>query len=315
MKLFDQHNFSATPRLLATLRPLVFLFLGILCAQSFVLLLPHDAKAQSVNPMAEESKMNVLLPSDERPEELQGVQIDEKLGQTLDGGIAFKDENGKDVTLADYYAEGKPLIISPVYYACPGLCNFHLNGLMDALKEMDWSAGEKYTLLAVSFDSKETPDLGLAKKHTYMGVYDRPGTEDGFRFLTTSEDQVQKFINAVGFKMKWVEETSEWSHASAAIIVNPSGKITRYLPGILFDARDVKIALNETMAGKVGTFIDALVLYCFHYNPTSGKYTPYFFNIMKLGGLATVFLLLIWLIPFWLRSRRESHKPAARSAT
>lgn len=272
------------------------------------------AHAQRGNPLTDESKTAVTVPSDQTPKELEGVKIDEKLGTTLDRSLVFKDELNQTKTLGEYLDEGKPLIISPVYYNCPALCNFHLNGVIDALKVMDWNAGDKYTLLAVSFDSKETPELAAAKKANYMKVYDRPGTESGFHFLTTDEQNVKKFTEAVGFKMKWVEETKEWSHTSAAIIVNPAGKITRYLPGILFDAKDIRFALNETMAGKVGTFIDALVLYCFHYNPVEGKYTASVFNIMKLGGLITVLLMLIWLIPFWWRSRREN-SPTARSAS
>lgn len=272
------------------------------------------AEARQGNPMVEDSNIAVPKVADQRPEELDGVEIEEKLGHILSRDISFLNEKGETVTLGTFFDQGKPLIISPVYFNCPGLCNFHLNGLMDALKAMDWNAGEKYTLLAVSFDSKETPPLAQAKKDSYMKVYGRPGTEGGFHFLTANEENVQKFVNAVGFKMKWLEDRQEWSHGSAAIIVNTEGKITRYLPGILFEAKDVRLALNESMAGKVGTFVDALVLYCFHYNPSTGQYSPYVFNIMKLGALLTVLILMIWLIPFWLRTRKESF-PAVRSVT
>lgn len=271
-------------------------------------------QARQGNPLSEDSNIAVQKVSDERPSELEGVQIEEKLGQVLSRDISFLNEKGEAVTLGHFFDIGNPIIISPVYFNCPGLCNFHLNGLMDALKALDWNAGEKYVLLAISFDSKETPTLAQAKKDSYMKVYERRGTEDGFHFLTANEENVQKFISSVGFKMKWLEDRQEWSHGSAAIVVNPEGKITRYLPGILFEARDVRLALNESMAGKVGNFVDALVLYCFHYNPSKGKYSPYVFNIMKLGALLTVLILMIWLIPFWLRTRRESF-PAVRSVS
>lgn len=247
----------------------------------------------------------------EQAKELQGVGIDEKIGTYIDLNLAFKDENGENVTLAKYVNGSHiPVIISPVYYSCPGLCNFHLNGLTDALKLMDWSVGDKFKVVAISFDSKETPDLALKKKASYMKVYDRPGTEGGWSFLTGDETSIKALTSAVGFKFKWNEEAKEWAHASAAIVVTPDGKISRYLPGIMFDPKDVKLAVNEASNGKVGTFVDQLVLYCFQYNPHQSKYTLYAFNIMKLGGALMVLVLALWLLPIWVRSRRAEAKVA-----
>lgn len=251
------------------------------------------------------------LPAAEKAKELEGVGIEEKLGSHLDLNLSFKDENGEIVTLAKYMGS-TPVIISPVYYSCPGLCNFHLNGLTDALKLMDWNAGEKFKVLALSFDSKEGPEVAAKKKDSYMKVYGRPGTEGGWHFLTADEATIQAFTSSVGFKFKWSEETKEWAHASAAIVVTPDGKISRYLPGIMFDPKDIKLALNEASSGKIGTFVDQLVLYCFQYNPHQSKYTLYAFNIMKLGGALMVLVLALWLLPVWVRSRRAEAK-AARS--
>jgi len=251
------------------------------------------------------------LAANEPVKELQGVGIDEKLGEVLDLNLSFKDENGEAVTLAKYFhADGVPVIISPVYFSCPGLCNFHLNGLVDALKLMDWSAGQKFRVLAISFDSKEGPDVALKKKANYMKVYDRPGTEAGWSFLTADEATVKAVTSALGFKFKWSEEAKEWAHASAAIIVTPNGKISRYLPGIMFDPKDVKLALNEASSGKIGTIVDQIVLYCFQYNPHQSKYTLYAFNIMKLGGALMVLVLVLWLLPIWVRARKANAKVA-----
>lgn len=247
----------------------------------------------------------------EKAKELQGVGIEEKTGTYIDLNLSFKDENGETVTLGKYIKGGHiPVIISPVYYSCPGLCNFHLNGLTDGLKLMDWSAGDKFRVVAVSFDSKETPDLAAKKKASYMKVYDRPGTEAGWSFLTGDEATIKALTAALGFKFKWNEEAKEWAHASAAIVVTPDGKISRYLPGIMFDPKDVKLAINEASNGKTGTFVDQLVLYCFQYNPHQSKYTLYAFNIMKLGGALMVLVLALWLLPIWVRSRRASAKVA-----
>ncbi len=249
------------------------------------------------------------LTANETAKGLEGVGIEEKLGNNIDLNLSFKDETGETVTLAKYIdGSHTPVIISPVYYSCPGLCNFHLNGLTEALKLMDWNVGDKFKVVAISFDAKEKPDVAMKKKTSYMKVYDRPGTEKGWSFLTGDEENIKAFTSAVGFKFKWNADIKEWAHASAAIVVTPDGKISRYLPGIVFDPKDIKLALNEASNGKIGTFVDSLVLYCFQYNPHQSKYTLYAFSIMKLGGALMVLVLGLWLLPVFIRSRRAEKK-------
>lgn len=252
----------------------------------------------------------------EMPKELQGIGIDEQLGKTLDLTQMFRNEEGQLVPLSSYFDGKTPVIISPVYFSCPGLCNFHLNGLTDGLKQLDWSIGDKFKILSISFDSKEGADLARAKKATYVKLYDRPSKEAqtaaGWHFLTADEPTVQAFIKSVGFKMRWDEEQKDWIHASAAIMVSPTGELTRYLPGILFDPKDIKLALNEASEGKVGSFVDGLLLYCFKYDPHQSKYTLYAFNLVKVGGALMVLLLALWLLPVWVRSRREARGSAKR---
>jgi protein SCO1/2 len=252
----------------------------------------------------------VVSASTQMPDELQGIGIDEKLNTKLDSNLMFKDETGAAVTLGTYLEKGKPVVISPVYYQCPGLCNFHLNGFVDALKSVDWTIGSKFTYLAVSFDSKETPELAAAKKETYMKVYGRPEAESGWHFLTTDEANVQAITKALGFKFKWDEKGQQWAHSSAAIIITPDGVVSRYLPGIMYEPKDIKLALNEASAGKIGTIMDGLALYCFKYDPSLSKYTFYAHNIVKMGGAIMVLLLAIWLVPVWFRTRKESDKTA-----
>lgn len=244
------------------------------------------------------------LQATERPKEIEGVGIKEQLGKQLDLSLPFKNEEGQDVTLSTFINGSKPIIISPVYYNCPGLCNFHLNGLTEGLQGMDWNPGQKFEILAVSFDSKETPDLAKNKKANYMKVYNRPGTEAGWHFLTGSEDTIKKLTQSLGFEFKWNEKANEWSHASAAIVISPDGKISRYLPGIVFEPKNIKLALTEAGEGKVGTIVDSLVLYCFQYNPHKSGYTLAAFKLMKVAGLITVIVLAFWLLPVWIRSRR-----------
>lgn len=262
----------------------------------------------SAGAFARDEAPNVLTerPAGEKPPILEGVGIDEKLGQQLDLSLKFKDENGADVTLGTYFDGKTPVIVSPVYFSCPGLCNFHLNGLTEALKDVPWSVGTKFRVLAVSFDSKETPAVASAKKANYMKLYDRPGTEDGWHFLTGDEDSVRALMASVGFKYRWNEEVKEWAHTSAAIVASPTGMLSRYLPGITFTPNDIKLAVNEAGEGKVGTLVDQLILYCFHYNPQQSRYTMYAGNVMKLGGAVVILFLGLWLLPFWIRHRRRA---------
>ncbi|MBL7557850.1 MAG: SCO family protein [Bdellovibrionaceae bacterium] len=243
--------------------------------------------------------------STERPKELDGVGIEEKLGSTVDMDLKFKNEKGEDVTLGSFYDGRHPVIISLVYYSCPGLCNFHLNGLVEGLKGLDWSPGEKFQVLAISFDAKETPDLGAGKKKSYMDVYERPQAEKGFHFLTADQATIDKITSSVGFKFKWNETEKEWAHSSAAIVTTPKGIISRYLGGIMFDPKDVKLALNEATEGKIGTFVDKMILYCFHYDPKENKYSLAAFNLVRLGGVGIVVILMLLLLPFWLRNRKR----------
>jgi protein SCO1/2 len=245
------------------------------------------------------------LTSGEQARELKGVGIEEHLGATLDKDLKFKNENGEVVTLGSFYDGAHPVVISPVYFSCPGLCNFHLNGVVDALKTIDWTVGNQFKYLAISFDSKETPDLAAGKKKTYMKSYGRPGAEAGWHFLTGDPETIKKLTEQIGFQFKWNEETKEWAHASTAVVTTPKGTISRYLHGIMFDGKTFKLALNEASEGKVGTFVDRMIWYCFHYDPHQSKYTLYASNIMKAGGVAIILVMAAILLPVWIRSRKE----------
>lgn len=242
----------------------------------------------------------------ERPEELAGVGIEEKLGQTIDLNLKVTTEDGETVPLSTFFKTHHPVILSPVYFSCPGLCNFHLNGLTETLKDVDWSPGNQFEIVALSFDAREKSDVALKKKANYLKVYNRPGTDKGWHFVTADEATIKKITEQVGFKFKWNEKVGEWSHASAAIIVSDTGVISRYLHGIQFEARDIKLALNEAANGKVGNLADSVMLYCFKYDRHQSKYGLQIFRVMQLAGALTVLILLLWLVPVMIRSRREN---------
>ncbi len=247
-----------------------------------------------------------LKSSTEMPEELKNVGVEEKLGQKIDLNSMVTNENGQKVPLANFFKAHKPVILSPVYFNCPNLCNYHLNGLTETLKNVDWSPNNQFEVVAFSFDPRENSSDAVRKKASYMKLYERPGTEDGWHFVTADEATIKKLTGEVGFKYKWLEETKEWSHASAAIVMADDGTISRYLHGIQFEPRDVKLALNEASNGKVGNIVDSVMLYCFKYDRHQSKYGLQVYRVMQLAGALTVAILAMWLIPVMIRAKREN---------
>ncbi|OFZ31814.1 MAG: photosynthetic protein synthase I [Bdellovibrionales bacterium RIFCSPHIGHO2_01_FULL_40_29] len=244
--------------------------------------------------------------SAEVPEELQGVGITEKMGQKIDLNLMVRDESGQLVALGTFFKSPKPVILSLVYFNCPGLCNFHLNGLTDTLKMVDWTPGNEFEIVALSFDSRETADVAVKKKASYLKVYNRPESEKGWHFTTAEEAVVKAITDQVGFQFRWNEKVSEWSHASAAIIISPDGTISRYLHGIQFEPRDVKLALNEASHGKVGNIVDSVMLFCFKYDVHQSKYGLQVFRVMQVGAALTALFLALWLLPVLIRAKREN---------
>lgn len=243
--------------------------------------------------------------SNEVPPELKGVGIKEQLGKSIDLNLQVRDETGQLRTLGSFFHSHKPVMLSPVYFNCPGLCNFHFNGVIESLQKIDWNPGDKFEVIAFSFDSKEQAPLSAAKKENYMKMYNRPGTEGGFHFLTADEATVQKLMASLGFEFRWNAEAGEWSHASAAIVITPDGKISRYLQGIAFDPKDMKLALNEASNGKIGNIIDSVVLFCFKYDEHKSKYGLQVFRVVQIAGGLTVLILALWLIPVLVKAERE----------
>ncbi len=239
------------------------------------------------------------------PEELKGVGIKEHLGESIDLNLQVRNEAGQLVTLGSFFKSHKPVMLSPVYFNCPGLCNFHFNGVIETLQNIDWSPGDKFEVIAFSFDSKEGAELAQAKKANYMKMYNRAGTEGGFHFLSADEATIKKLTASLGFEYRWNAQANEWSHASAAIVITPEGKISRYLHGIAFEPKDMKLALNEASNGKIGNLIDSVVLFCFKYDEHKSKYGLEVFRVVQLGGALMVLILAFWLTPTLIKAGRE----------
>lgn len=243
--------------------------------------------------------------SDEKPKTIENVGIDEKLGDKIDLGLSFKDETGKQVFLKDYFDGKRPVILSLVYFECPMLCNLHLNGVTEVFKKSQWKLGKEFDMVVVSIDPKETPELAAKKKANYLKEYDHEGAENGWHFLTADQKTITALAGQVGFKYKWDEETKQWAHVSAMYVLTPEGRLSRYLYGIHFTPKDLKLSLLEASNNKIGTVIDHLMLFCFQYDPNRRTYAFVAFKIMKYGGALFALLLAAILVPQWIKFRRE----------
>jgi protein SCO1/2 len=226
----------------------------------------------------------------ERVPLLKDVDIIQKLGDKIPLDLPFTDENGQEVTLGKYFGQ-RPVLLALVYYECPMLCTQVLNGAFSSMEALPFSTGQEFELVVVSFDPGETPKLAADKKTAYFERYRRPGAADGMHFLTGRESSIKQLADAVGFKYVYVPEIDQYAHPAALTVLTKTGEVSRYLYGIEFAPRDLRFALVEAADGHIGTAVDQALLYCFHYDPASGKYGFAIMNMVRLGGILTVAVL------------------------
>jgi protein SCO1/2 len=241
------------------------------------------------------------VPAGEKPRDLDDVRIDQKLDGPLPLDAKFRDEHGNEVRLGDYFGS-KPVVLALVYYSCPMLCNQVLNGMtsgLDVLKSL--SIGKEFEVVTVSFDPRETPDLAREKKDTYLSWYKRDGAADGWHFLTGDQTNIDRLTEAAGFYYKWDSKTNQFIHASGIMIATSDGKLARYFYGIEYAPKDLRLGLVEASAGKIGSPVDQLLLYCYHYDPSSGKYGAAVMNLMRLGAVLTLIAITAMFVVFRLR--------------
>jgi protein SCO1/2 len=241
------------------------------------------------------------IPAGEKPRDLDDVRIDQKLDGLLPLDAKFRDEHGNEVRLGDYFGS-KPVVLALVYYSCPMLCNQVLNGMtsgLDVLKSL--SIGKEFEVVTVSFDPRETPDLAREKKDTYLSWYKRDGAADGWHFLTGDQTNIDRLTEAAGFYYKWDSKTNQFIHASGIMIATSDGKLARYFYGIEYAPKDLRLGLVEASAGKIGSPVDQLLLYCYHYDPSSGKYGAAVMNLMRFGAVLTLIAIMAMFVVFRLR--------------
>jgi protein SCO1 len=237
------------------------------------------------------------------PGALQGVGIDQRLDQQIPLSLTFHDEFGRDVQLSSFF-HGKPVILALVYYRCPMLCTQILNGLESSLKVVSFTPGKDFEVLAVSFDPKDTPQLAASKKQLYLRRYGRQGTANGWHFLTGDETNIHALTEAVGYHVKYDPTTDQWAHASGIMIATPEGRLSRYFYGVEYSPRDMRLGLVEASASKIGTPVDQILLFCYHYDPTTGKYGALAVGSVRVAGAAFVLIGGGFLAFMFLRESR-----------
>ena len=242
-------------------------------------------------------------PSTGLPVALRDVGIDQKLDQQLPLDLVFHDESGQDVKLGQYFGQ-RPVVLAFVYYDCPMLCTQVLNGMVTSFRVLPFQVGKEFDVVTVSFDPRETSSLATSKKHVYINYLPekmRPAAMNGWHFLTGDQANIAKLTEAAGFRYHYDEATKQFAHASGIMVTTPQGKLSRYFYGVEYAPRDLRLGLIESSANKIGSPVDQLLLYCYHYDPAPGKYGAAVMKIMRIAGVLTVLAIVAML--FVLKGR------------
>jgi len=251
------------------------------------------------------------------PDDLKNIGIDQRLDQQLPLGLQFKDEAGKTVRLGDFFKSGRPVILNLVYYTCPMLCGEELAGLSSALAVLKFTPGNEYEVVTVSINPDDTPEIASAKKKIYIDRMnerlEKKTDGSGWHFLTGQPAEIQQLADAVGFHYKRDERTGQFIHSAAIMLVTPQGKLAQYYYGVEFSPKDLRLGMIEASRNKIGNLVDQITLYCYHYDPTSGRYGAVVTNILRLGGTATLLVLGGFLIAMYRREPHDSRKGAGRA--
>jgi protein SCO1/2 len=246
------------------------------------------------------------------PGALRGVGIDQKLDEQVPLNIIFKDEAGRDVPLSNFFSKGKPVVLALVYYRCPMLCTQILTGLESTLKAVTFNPGQDFEVVAVSFDPKDTPELAAAKKQTYLRRYGRANTANGWHFLSGEEKNIKLLTDAVVFHYKYDPKTDQFAHASGIMILTPDGRMSRYFYGVEYAPRDVRLGLVEASQNKIGSPVDAVLLFCFHYDPATGKYGAMALNLLRTSAALFALIGGTFLVIVIRRDMRAGKRRAGR---
>ncbi|MBK6901087.1 MAG: SCO family protein [bacterium] len=239
------------------------------------------------------------------PADLTVADIVERPGAQLPLDLVFAGEDSAAVRLGDCFAPGRPVILNLGYFACPMLCGLVLNGMVDGLRDVAWTPGAEFGIVTLSIDAREGPRLAGLKKGNALASYGRPEAAAGWRFLTGGEAEIRAVTEAVGFGFAWDEKTQQWMHPAALVVCTPDGRVSRYLYGVEFDAQTLRLALAEASGGRIGGTTEKLLLLCYDYDSSVGRYGPSARRLMTVAGYVTVLAIAGWLALLWRRERRR----------
>jgi len=248
-------------------------------------------------------KREVGQPASAIPAPLREIGFDQNIGDLVPLDAPFRDEAGAAVRLGDYFGR-RPVVMVFAYYDCPMLCTLSINGLASALNILSLDAGRDFDVVIVSFNPRDTPATATAKKAAYLSRYKRAGAEAGWHFLSGDRESIDRVTKAAGFRYTWDEATKQFAHPAGVMVLTPEGRLARYLFGIEYGPRDLRFALVEASAGKLGSRIDSLLLYCYHYDPITGRYGLAVMRAIRLTGAATVLALGAFIVVMVRRDRR-----------
>jgi protein SCO1/2 len=264
-------------------------------------LLPSAARAQYAQPPVGP------MPTAKSDDVLKQVGIEQRLNNQVPLDLGFRDESGREVRLGDYFRNDKPVLLTLVYYECPMLCNQVLNGVVGTLGAVTFTPGKEFEVVTVSFDPREGPELAAKKKETYLKRYRRENAGLGWHFLTGDKASIDALAESVGFRYVWDEESKQFAHASAIMVLTPQGRLSHYFYGVEYSPKDLRLALVEASEGRIGSPVDALILYCYHYDPATGKFAPVM-AVLRVAGVLTVIALAALIYYLSRRARRKDER-------
>ena len=281
---------------------LPFAFRVAVCLVPFALcLVPSRASAQYAQPPVGP------VPTGNSTEVLKKVDIEQRLNNQIPLDLRFRDEAGREVRLGEFFKEGKPVALTLVYYECPMLCNQVLNGAVGAFQALSFTPGKEFEVVTVSFDPREGPELAAKKKDAYLKRYKREGAEAGWHFLTGDKASIDALAESVGFHYVWDEQSQQFAHASAIMVATPAGRLSHYFYGIDYSPKDLRLALVEASEGKIGSPVDSLILFCYHYDPAAGRFAPVM-GVLRVAGVLTVAGVIALLFYLRRKTRQRSER-------
>lgn len=279
-----------------------------LCAAAWYLGAAASLNAQMTSAPTPAYKRAPGIPSSAVPAPLREIGFDQNLDRLVPLDIALTDEQGRAVRLGDYFG-ARPVVLTFVYYDCPMLCTTVLNSLTSTLKVLSLDPGKDFEVVTVSFDPREKPPLAAAKKAAYLDRYKRAGASEGWHFLTGDQPSIDRLTKAVGFRYVWDDGLKQFAHPTGVTVLTPQGRLSRYLYGVEYGPRDLSFALIDASAGKVGRRVEQLLLYCYHYDPETGRYGFVVMRVVRVAGAATVLVLGAFIVVMLRRERAASHQP------